>query len=66
MIIKVGSCVISAQILPRSKFLGEGSPNFWTLVIKRTEIVIEIAKFHGDRPSKLGDLAAKEVKIHQR
>jgi len=42
--------------------LGEGSPEFLDLRHKEHPDCDHVAKFHGDRPRKLGDLVAKIIK----
>jgi len=55
--IKVWSCLKSPQILHIWPQFFEGQPpNFGTCIIKFTD---HVAKFHGDRPRKLGDRVAK-------
>jgi len=43
---------------------GLGPPNFWTCIIKRTQIAImwQSFNFQGDRPREFGDLVAKQIK----
>ena len=61
--IEVGSCVKSRQIshvlAPKIFFRGQ-PPNFWTGIIKRTQIsdIDHVLKFHGDRLNELEDLVA--------
>ena len=60
--IKVGSCVKSAPILHvlAPKFFRGGPSEFLDLRYKIQPHIGHVEKFHGDRPTELGDPVAKE------
>jgi len=62
--IKVWGCIKSTEILhvfgPQFFFLGGGAPEFLDLHYKMEPDSYRVAKFDGDRPRELGDLALKK------